>query len=71
MMEVCFACGKEFFSLATPMRCAECVRNKIPIQTSPVRNSDWVLTSVLSQLENDTNSCQAGQKKNSENNEVS
>lgn len=41
-MEVCFTCGKEDFSLATPMRCAECVKNKIPIQTSPVRDAFWV-----------------------------
>lgn len=43
-MEVCFGCGKEFFSLATPMRCSDCVKNKIPIQTSPVRDAYWVLT---------------------------
>jgi len=65
MMEVCFGCGKEFFSLATPMRCADCVKNKIPIQTSPVRDSYWVLTTDLSQVEIDSISCQAGQKKNS------
>lgn len=43
-METCFSCGKEFFSLASPLRCADCVKNKIPIQTSPVRDSYWVLT---------------------------
>ncbi len=43
--EVCFTCGKEEFSLATPMRCAECVKNKIPVQTSPVRDAFWVLIS--------------------------
>ena len=50
MMELCFGCGKEFFSLATQMRCADCVKNKIPIQTSPVRDSYWVLTTDLSQF---------------------
>ena len=56
-MEVCFTCGKKDFSLATPMRCYECVKNKIPIQTSPVRDAFWVLT---------TESCQADENKNSE-----
>lgn len=49
MMEVCFGCGKECFSLATPMRCHECVKNKIPVQTSPVRDAFFVLTHDLSQ----------------------
>jgi hypothetical protein len=57
MMEVCFTCGKEYFSLATPMRCAECVKNKVPVQTSPVRDCFWVLT---------TEPCQADEKINSE-----
>lgn len=52
-MEVCFGCGKEYFSLETPMRCADCVKNKIPIQTSPVRDTYWVLA---------TEPCQADEK---------
>lgn len=26
------------------MRCHECVKNKIPISTSPVRDSYWIIT---------------------------
>lgn len=44
MIEICFGCGKEFFRLCTPMRCHECVKNKVPIRTSPVGDSYWKLT---------------------------
>ena len=55
-MEVCFTCGKEELTLATPMRCYECVKNKIPIQTSPVRDCYWVLTTDSSQADEKINS---------------
>lgn len=51
-MELCFSCGKEFFNLATPMRCDECVKNKIPLTTSPVSNSFFVLTPEKNMDEN-------------------
>ena len=64
MIAVCFTCGKEYFSLATPMRCAECVKNKVQIQTSPVRDCFWVLTTEPCQIE--SNLCQVDEKINSE-----
>lgn len=43
--EICFGCGKEgYFILLSPMRCTDCVKNKIPIATSPVSNSYWEIT---------------------------
>lgn len=40
-METCFGCGKEFFELCTLMRCNDCVKNKVQIQTSPVSDAYW------------------------------
>ena len=55
MNEICFGCGKEFFILETPMRCHECVKNKIPVRTSPVIGAYWVLEES-SEVDKKTNS---------------
>lgn len=42
--KLCFGCGKEFFYLSTPMRCEECLKNKVEIKTSPVKNAYWKIS---------------------------
>jgi hypothetical protein len=42
--KLCFGCGKEFYELRTPMRCCECAKNGIQIQTSPVKESYFILS---------------------------
>lgn len=49
--EICWGCSKSFFCLCTPMRCHECVKNKVPIGTSPVSDAYWVLTTDPKQEE--------------------
>lgn len=54
----CFGCGKEgFFILYSPMRCYDCVKNGIPVSTSPVSDayfeiSDKEKTNVSNDLSN-------------------
>lgn len=37
--KICFGCGKEFYFLASPMRCEECLNNKVKIQSNTVKDS--------------------------------
>jgi len=49
--EICWGCSKSFFFLCTPMRCHECVKNKVSIGTSPVSNAYWVLDDATTKEE--------------------
>lgn len=43
--DICFECGKTgFFIYGSPMRCSECIKNKVAIGNSPVRDSYWLIS---------------------------